>query len=201
MSDPDPIKLAVQQLRRLPGIGQKSATRLVYWMLRAPEGTVRDLAKALEHLDGNIQECAICRTFTVTERCTICASPSRDPNVICVVEHPQDILAFERSGEFRGLYHVLHGAISPLDGITPNDLRVRELLARLKDHDVSEVILATNPTVEGDSTALYLGRLLGPIGLSVTRLAHGISVGTEIEYADAVSLARALQNRTAFGQS
>ena len=201
MSDPDPIKLAVQQLRRLPGIGQKSATRLVYWMLRAPEGTVRDLAAALSHLDGNIQECSTCRTVTVTNQCATCCSPSRDPNIICVVEHPHDILAFERSGEFRGLYHVLHGAISPLDGITPNELRIRELLARLKDRDVKEVILATNPTVEGDSTALYLGRLLDPIGIHVTRLAHGISVGTEIEYADAVSLARALQNRTAFGKS
>ena len=201
MTDPDPIKLAVQQLRRLPGIGQKSATRLVYWMLRAPEGTVRDLAAALSLLDGNIRECKICRTFTVSEICNLCASPNRDPKVICVVEHPQDILAFERSGEYRGYYHVLHGAISPLDGITPNELRIRELLARLKDDDISEVILATNPTVEGDSTALYLGRLLGPIGIHVTRLAHGISVGTEIEYADAVSLARALQNRTAFGKS
>jgi recombination protein RecR len=201
VNNPDPIKLAVQQLRRLPGIGQKTATRLVYWMLRAPEGTVSALASALQNLEGNIRECNTCCTFCVTEQCTICASPGRDRETLCVVEHPQDILAFERSGEIRGLYQVLHGAISPLDGITPNDLRIRELISRLKDKSVNEIILATNPTVEGDSTALYLSRLLEPIGVKVTRLAHGISVGTEIEYADAVSLARALQNRTRFGNT
>ena len=139
-------------------------------MLRAPEGTVSELAKALHDLEGSIRECDICATFCVSERCALCSAPGRDHTLICVVEHPQDILAFERSGEFRGLYHVLHGAI-----------------------------LATNPTVEGDSTALYLSRLLDPIEVKVSRLAHGISVGTEIEYADAISLARALQNRTLFG--
>jgi recombination protein RecR len=195
----DPIQRAVQQLRRLPGIGQKTATRLVYWMLRAPEGTVSELAKALHDLEGSIRECDICATFCVSERCALCSAPGRDHTLICVVEHPQDILAFERSGEFRGLYHVLHGAISPLDGITPDTLRVRELLHRLRDRRITEVILATNPTVEGDSTALYLSRLLDPIEVKVSRLAHGISVGTEIEYADAISLARALQNRTLFG--
>ena len=199
MGAADPIQRAVQQLRRLPGVGQKTATRLVYWMLRAPEGTVSELAAALNNLEGSIRECAVCSTFCVTEQCALCISPGRDQTVICVVEHPQDILAFERSGEYRGRYHVLHGAISPLDGITPDTLRVRELLHRLRDRGITEVILATNPTVEGDSTALYLSRLLDPIEVRVTRLAHGISVGTEIEYADAISLARALQNRTAFG--
>jgi recombination protein RecR len=167
-------------------------------MLRAPEGTVSELAKALHDLEGSIRECAVCSTFCVTERCSLCNSPGRDNTLICVVEHPQDVLAFERCGEYRGLYHVLHGAISPLDGITPDTLRVRELLHRLRDRKITEVILATNPTIEGDSTALYLSRLLEPIEVKVTRLAHGISVGTEIEYADTSSLARALQNRTVF---
>ena len=165
-------------------------------MLRAPEGVVVELAAALSSLNGTIGECTVCCDFTVDEVCTTCSGSSREIGAICVVEQPQDVLAFERSGEFRGRYHVLHGAISPLDGITPEKLRIRQLLERLRDGVVREVILATDPDVEGDATALYLARLLGPLGVKVTRLAHGISVGTEIEYADAVSLARALQNRT-----
>jgi recombination protein RecR len=192
---PDPIRNAVQHLRRLPGIGEKTATRLVYWMLRAPEGLVGELAAALSSLEGAINECTVCCDFTSDEICATCAG-SRETGAICVVEQPQDVRAFERSGEFRGHYHVLHGAISPLDGVTPEKLRIRQLLERLRDGVVQEVILATDPDVEGDATALYLARLLGPLGVKVTRLAHGISVGTEIEYADAVSLARALQNRT-----
>lgn len=196
MTQPDPIKAAVQQLSRLPGIGQKTASRLVYWLLRAPEGTAGDIADALSALGEGVTECGQCRDLGGADPCSICGSPSRQREVICVVEHPQDVAAFERSGEYRGLYHVLHGAISPLDGIGPDALRMRELLARLRDGTVREVIVATDPDVEGDATALYLGRLLQGIDVRVTRLAHGISVGTEIEYADAVSLARALQNRT-----
>ncbi len=191
----DPILLAVQQLRRFPGIGEKTATRLVYWLLRAPEGTAKDMAEALLTLAEGVCECAMCCNLTAQSPCRLCAQEHRSNAVICVVEEPQDVLAFERAGEYRGRYHVLHGAISPLDGITPDQLRVRPLLERLRDGQVTEVILATNATVEGDATALYLARLLQPIGLKVTRPAHGISVGTEIEYADAVSLARALQNR------
>ena len=192
----DPIHLAVQQLRRLPGIGEKTATRLVYWLLRAQPGTAKDIASALAVLEDAVRECRVCCNLTATDPCALCANTSRDLTMICVVEHPQDVLAFERSGEFRGRYHVLHGAISPLDGVTPDKLRIRPLLGRLRDGSVQEVIVATDPDVEGDATALYLGRLLQPLeGLVVTRLAHGISVGTEIEYADAVSLARALQNR------
>ena len=191
----DPIRLAVQQLRRFPGIGEKTATRLVYWLLRAPEGTATDIAAALVALGEGIHECQICCNLTSSDPCSLCANPDRDDQVVCVVEEPQDVLAFERAGEFRGRYHVLHGAISPLDGVTPDSLRIRPLLERLRDGSVTEVILATNPTVEGDATALYLSRLLQPIEVRVTRPAHGISVGTEIEYADAVSLARALQNR------
>jgi recombination protein RecR len=198
-TDPgDPIREAVRQLRRLPGVGEKTATRLVYWLLRAPEGTARQLSDALGRLAAGVQECTVCCDWTSGPRCPVCASHSRDDALICVVEEPQDVLAFERSGEFRGRYHVLHGAISPLDGVTPDTLRIRPLLERLRDGTVHEVILATNPTVEGDATALYLARLLGPLQVRTTRLAHGISVGTEIEYADALSLARALQNRTEF---
>lgn len=183
----------MQQLRRLPGIGEKTATRLVYWMLNAQPGTASAIAEALLHLEEGIQTCSVCCNLTATDPCAICSDGRRQQEIVCVVEHPQDILAFERSGEYRGLYHVLHGAIAPLDGMGPDKLRIRELLARLGQ--VDEVILATDPDVEGDATALYLARLLQPLGVRVTRLAHGISVGTEIEYADAVSLARALQNR------
>lgn len=193
----DPIQVAVQQLRRLPGIGEKTATRLVYWMLNAPEGTPAAIAEALHGLSSGILACSVCCDLTGSDPCARCADPRRDPTVVCVVEHPQDVLAFERSGEFRGRYHVLHGAIAPLDGVTPDRLRIRELLQRLSG--VDEVILATDPDVEGDATALYVARLIKPLGVKVTRLAHGISVGTEIEYADAVSLARALQNRRELG--
>lgn len=162
-------------------------------MLNAQAGTARSIGEALLTLEEGVQICSRCCNLTSTDPCAMCGDTRRQLNIICVVEHPQDILAFERSGEFRGLYHVLHGAIAPLDGMGPDQLHIRELLGRLSD--VDEVILATDPDVEGDATALYLGRLLQPLGVRVTRLAHGISVGTEIEYADAVSLARALQNR------
>ncbi len=194
-STPDPIRRAVQQLSRLPGIGEKTATRLVYWLLRSPSGTIPAIAEALQGLQVGVQECPVCCNFTGRIPCAICASHQRDSSVICVVEQPQDVLAFERSGEFRGRYHVLHGAISPLEGIGPDALRIRPLLERLRDGQVTEVVLATDPDVEGDATALYLARLLQGIPLRITRLAHGISVGTEIEYADASSLARALENR------
>ncbi len=190
----DPIARAVQQLRRLPGIGEKTATRLVYWMLNAPGGVPTAIAEALAALEEGVHTCSTCCNLTAIDPCQLCADRRRDTTVICVVEHPQDVLAFERSGEYRGRYHVLHGAIAPLDGITPDQLRIRELLGRVGD-SVTEVILATDPDVEGDATALYLARLLQPLGARVTRLAHGISVGTEIEYADSVSLARALQHR------
>ena len=198
MSEHDAIRRAVQQLARLPGIGEKTATRLVYWMLRAPEGTPRDIGEALVALEEGVKTCSICCDISATDPCALCASAKRETTTVLVVEHPQDVLAFERSGEYRGRYHVLHGAISPLDGIGADQLRIRELLERLRDSEVEEVSLATDPDVEGDATALYLARLLRDVGVRVTRLAHGISVGTEIEYADARSLARALENRRAF---
>lgn len=195
----DPIHEAVRQLRRLPGIGEKTATRLVYWLLRAPEGTADDIAAALGRLGAEVRACSVCGNLTATDPCAICADSRRDPTVLLVVEHPQDVLAFERSGEVRGRYHVLHGAISPLDGVGPQQLNLKTLLERLRDGTVREVVLATDPDVEGDATALYVARLLHGLGITVSRLAHGISVGTEIEYADTISLARALHNRTPLG--
>lgn len=195
MADVDPIQEAVAQLRRLPGVGTRTATRLVYWLLRAERGTARDIADALRRLGDEVHPCDTCGNFASHAQCHICADPRRDASTIVVVEHPQDVLAFERSGEHRGRYHVLHGAISPLEGIGPNELNLRSLLDRLRDPAMREVIVATDPDIDGDATALYLSRMLAPAGLTVTRLAHGIAVGTEIEYADAVSLARALQNR------
>jgi recombination protein RecR len=168
----------------------------VYWLLRAPDGTIEKLAESLAGLVGNVTECSICCNIGTEEVCSLCKRGCTDEQLLLVIEHPQDVLAFERTGDFAGRYHVLHGAISPLDGITPETLRIRQLLERLRDDTITEVIVATDPDVEGDATALYLSRLLRPIGVKVTRLAHGISVGTEIEYADAVSLSRALQHRT-----
>lgn len=193
----DPIRKAVRQLSRLPGIGEKSATRLVYWMLTQPGDVPAQLAAALRELHETIGECSVCCTLTTRDDdpCALCRRGGRDDAQILVVEHPQDVLAFERTGEFKGRYHVLHGALSPLDGVTPDQLRIRPLLERLRGDAVAEVVLATDPNVEGDATALYLARLIKPIGVKTTRLAHGISVGTEIEYADSVSLARAFEFR------
>ena len=191
----DAIRRTVVQLRRLPGIGDKTATRLVYWLLRAKRGTAGEIAQALALLEEGVRECGVCCNLGSTDPCPLCRSESRDATIVCVVEEPVDVLAFERAGEFRGRYHVLHGALSPLDGVGPDALRIPQLVERLRGGIVREVILATNPTIEGDATALYLGRLLGTLGVRITRLAHGISVGTEIEYADAASLGRALYNR------
>lgn len=193
----NPIKLAVRQLSRLPGVGEKSATRLVYWMLTQPGDVPAQIGQALLDLHETITECSVCCTLTTRDQdpCPLCRRADRERSLILVVEHPQDVLAFERTGEFKGTYHVLHGAISPLDGVTPDQLRIRPLLERLRGDTVREVVLATDPNVEGDATALYLARLIKPIGVRTTRLAHGISVGTEIEYADTVSLARAFEFR------
>jgi len=195
MSESDALREAVRQLRRLPGIGEKTATRLVYWLIRTDEPVANDLATALQRLHEGVKECGVCCDLTSRDPCALCANDKRDSGTVLVVEQPQDVVAFERSGEYRGRYHVLHGAISPLDGVTPDKLRIRPLLERLRDKRVAEVILAMDPDVEGDTTALYLASVLDPLPVKVTRLAHGISVGTEIEYADALSLSRALQNR------
>jgi len=198
----DPIREAVRQLRRLPGVGEKSATRLVYFLLRAEPGTARDIAAALLALDEGVRECSVCCDLTGADPCPICASATRDASTLLVVEHPQDVTAFERAAEHRGRYHVLHGAISPIDGIGPDRLKIRELLARVDEQAaegsrIEEVIIATNPTLEGEATAMYLNeRLEGHVG-SVTRIARGLPVGGDLEYADDVTLIRALQGRRA----
>jgi recombination protein RecR len=189
----DPIRRTVLALSRFPGIGEKTAQRLTWWLMRADSELVDELSDAIGSLQGSIVECDACGILSSDNPCKICADPHRNRTVICVVERPQDVQAIDRSGEYRGLFHVLHGALSPLDGIGPDQLRIQSLLTRLDG--VEEIILATDPDVEGDTTALYLARLLSPLGLRTSRLAHGIAVGTEIEYADRLSLMRALENR------
>ncbi len=181
----------------MPGIGLKSAQRLAYAVISRSDEEVERFANALLSAKRDIHFCPCCQNLTELDLCPICADSQRDHSLVCVVEGPKDVSALERTGEYQGLYHVLHGLISPIDGITPDKLRIRELLARLKGGEVQEVIMATNPTVEGDATAMYLAQLLEPLGIKVTRLAFGLPVGGTLEYADEVTLFRALENRTA----
>jgi recombination protein RecR len=192
---PPVVARLIELLQRLPGIGPKTAQRLAFHILKQPAGAVRDLAEALVDVKARVVHCSRCFTVTDEDPCRICADPARDAGLLCVVEEPNDLVAMERTGEYRGHYHVLLGALSPLDGIGPDELKVRELLARLEADQVREVILATNPNVEGDATALYLARLLRPLGLRVTRIARGLPVGGDLEYADEVTLSRALEGR------
>ena len=192
---PEPVARLIEALQRLPGIGPKTAQRLTFFLLKRPVEEVRELAAALLGLKERIVSCGTCFNVTDEDPCRICRDPARDGRVICVVEEPNDLLAMERTGEFRGRYHVLLGALSPLDGIGPEDLKVRELLARIEAGGVAEVILATNPNVEGEATALYLARLLRPLGVRVTRIARGLPVGGDLEYADQVTLSKALEGR------
>lgn len=183
-------------LTRLPGIGKKSALRVAYYLLKADESFSASLADRVRDLKGSIRFCSICGSYTEEDPCPVCSSPARERGLLCVVEQPQDVVTIEASREFRGLYHVLGGLISPLDGVGPEDLRIDELVARCGTGEVAEVVVATNPTVEGDTTALYLRRLLEPSGVPVTRLATGIPVGGDLEYADRLTLARSFRGRT-----
>jgi recombination protein RecR len=192
---PPAVGRLIEALQRLPGIGPKTAQRLAFHLLKQPEGLVRELAEALVDLKVRIVHCSRCFNVTDVDPCRICADPVRDGHLLCVVEEPNDLLAMERTGEYRGHYHVLLGALSPLDGIGPDELKVRELLTRIEGDQVREVILATNPNVEGDATAIYLAKLLRPLGVRVTRIARGVPVGGDLEYADEVTLARALEGR------
>jgi recombination protein RecR len=185
----------VDELGRLPGIGPKSAQRIAFYLLATDPADVRRLVNALTEVKDKIRFCAICGNVAQEERCRICRDPRRDPAVICVVEEPKDVVAIERTREFRGRYHVLGGAISPIEGVGPDDLRIRELMPRLADGQVTEVILATDPNLEGEATATYLARLLKPMGLRITRLASGLPVGGDLEYADEVTLGRAFEGR------
>ena len=191
-----PLEVLLEQFEKLPGIGYKTAQRLAYYMLRAPKEEAEAFCKAILEAREKVHYCKICCNLTDQEICPVCQSDSRDKSVICVVEDPKDVMAFERLQEYRGLYHVLHGLISPLNGIGPESIRIKELLQRLQSGDVREIIMATNPTIEGEATAMYLSKLLKPLGFKVSRLAFGIPIGGELEYADNVTLNRALENRT-----
>lgn len=185
----------IEEFAKLPGIGPKSAQRLAFYLLKAPPEVARNLSRAIIEARDKIHHCACCGTLTDTDTCHICANQERDRTAICVVQEPRDMIAMEKSRGFRGLYHVLHGALSPMEGIGPEDIRIRELLQRLEEGEVREIILATNPNVEGDATALYLAGLLRPLGIKTTRIAHGLPVGAYLEYADEVTLQKALEGR------
>jgi recombination protein RecR len=188
----------IAELNRLPGIGPKSAQRLAYYLLRAPEEQARLLAEAILSVKQKTKLCSVCLNITDTDPCLICRSDHRDRSKICIVEQPQDILALEHTKTYNGLYHVLHGAISPTEGVGTEDIRIKELMKRLEGGKVSEVILATNPTLEGETTAMYLSKQILPLGIKVTRLARGLPFGTELEYADDVTLTRAIEGRQEF---
>jgi recombination protein RecR len=193
-----PIDKLIHALSRLPGIGEKTATRLAFFILQQNPDYAQELAQALGELHQKVGFCSQCQNITQEDPCSICANPARDNSLLLVVESPQDLLAVEKSQSYRGKYHVLHGVISPLDGVTPEDLKITELLERVKGGGIREVILGTNPDVEGEATALYLAKLLRPLGLKVTRLASGMPVGSGIEYLDPLTLQKALEGRTSF---
>jgi recombination protein RecR len=192
---PEPVTKLIEAFAQLPGIGPKTASRLTFYLLRRPVEQSEGLANALRDLKQKIVFCRSCFNITEENPCAVCRDEARDRSVICVVEEPLDVLAIERTGEYHGLYHVLHGAISPVEGIGPDELRIAELLARLRAQPAREVLLATNPNLEGEATSMYLARLLQPLGVRVTRLARGLPVGGDLEYADAVTLSRALEGR------
>jgi recombination protein RecR len=192
---PDPLARLVEQLQKLPGIGAKGAQRLAFHILKNPRDEAERLCEAIRDVKERVTYCSTCNNITEADPCAFCTSPSRDQRLICVVEEPQNVSVVEKTREFRGLYHVLMGVLSPLQGVGPDDLKIKSLLARVANGGVEEVILATNPTVEGEATALYLARLLKPLGVRVTRIAMGIPVGSDLEYTDEVTMARAMEGR------
>lgn len=192
---PRAVERLIEALNRLPGIGPKTSSRLTFFLLRVPKEQALELAEAVRQLREQVVHCSICGNITESDPCPICSSDARDHTLICVVEEPLDVLALERTRQYHGLYHVLHGAISPVEGIGPEELRIRELLTRVKSGNVHEVLLATNPNLEGEATAMYIAQQILPLGIRVTRLARGLPVGGDLEYADAVTLAQALEGR------
>ncbi|MGM8215738.1 recombination mediator RecR [Bacillaceae bacterium W0354] len=192
---PEPISKLVDSFTKLPGIGPKTAVRLAFFVLNMEEDDVIDFAKALVNAKRELTHCTVCGHITDTDPCSICSDQDRDESVICVVQDPKDVIAMEKMRDYRGRYHVLHGAISPMDGIGPEDINVPSLLERLKNEEVEELILATNPNVEGEATAMYISRLVKPSGIRVSRIAHGLPVGGDLEYADEVTLSKALEGR------
>lgn len=192
---PEPLAKLIDSFSRLPGVGPKTAGRLAFHVLRMKEEDVIEFAKALVNVKRNLHYCSVCCNITDVDPCRICQDKSRDGSTICVVQEPKDLVAMERTKEYNGYYHVLHGAISPMEGIGPDEIRIADLLKRLSDERVQELILATNPNIEGEATAMYLSRLVRPFGLKVTRIAHGLPVGGDLEYADEVTLTKALEGR------
>lgn len=192
---PTPVRKLIESFERLPGIGPKTAQRLTFYLLHVPQGQLNEFSEALATLKKNTVLCSICLNVSDKDPCSICSDRSRDKSIICIVEQPLDVLALEKTGDYKGVYHVLHGAISPLNNIGPDELHLRELLPRLKNSEVEEVILATNPNMEGEATAMYIAKLITPLGIKVTRLAHGLPVGADLEYADEVTLSRAIEGR------
>lgn len=195
MQYPEPIAKLIDSFMKLPGIGPKTAVRLAFHVLKMKDEDVLEFGKALVNAKRELIHCSVCQNITDRDPCYICSDPSRDRSVICVVQDAKDVNAMERTREYRGLYHVLHGAISPVEGIGPEDIKVAELLERLKDESVKELILATDPNVEGEATAMYIARLVKPVGIKTTRIAHGLPVGGDLEYADEVTLSKALEGR------
>lgn len=195
MSLPTPLTELVEQLRRLPGVGAKGAQRLAFHILKTPREDAERLCEAIRGVKDRVTYCSVCNNITDTDPCVFCSSPSRDGRVICVLEEPQNVSVVEKTGGFKGAYHVLMGVLSPLQGVGPDDLKIKGLLARVGAGQVEEVILATSPTVEGEATALYLARLLKPLGVKVTRIAMGLPVGSDLEYADEITMTRAMEGR------
>lgn len=191
----EPMAKLIEHFRSLPGIGSKTAVRLAYHVLDMSESDARALAQAIINAKQKVGFCSRCFNLSDTDPCSICSDAKRNHSLICVVEQPKDVMAMERMRDYQGVYHVLHGVLSPMEGIGPEDIRIKELLLRLQDQDVKEVIVATNPNIEGEATAMYLAKLLKPLGIKVTRIAHGLPVGGDLEYADEVTLAKAMENR------
>lgn len=202
MQIPKPVKNLIESFEKLPGIGPKTAQRLTFYLLHVPQGMLEEFAAALVNLKKNTVECSLCHNVSETDPCHICSSPERDHSLVCVVEQPLDVLAFERAGKYQGVYHVLHGAISPLNNIGPDEIKIKELIKRVQENaEISEVILATNSNMEGEATAMYIARELKvqSAKLKITRLAHGLPIGGDVEYADEVTLQRALEGRRDYG--
>ena len=191
----DPVTNLIEELRRLPGVGSKLAQRLAFHIINMPKEKVYKLSDTIKYARDNIKYCSVCCNLSDSDPCPICSSTKRNKEVIMVVEDPRDMAAYERTKEFKGVYHILHGAISPMTGIAPSDLKIRELISRLSDESIKEVILATNPNVEGEATAIYISKLIKPLGVKVTRIANGVPVGGDLEYVDEITLSRALEGR------
>ncbi|MBO4941579.1 MAG: recombination protein RecR [Clostridia bacterium] len=190
-----PLQNLIEEFQKLPGIGSKTAQRLAYHVLNLPKESAQKFANAIVDAKEKISYCKICQNFSDKDICSVCKNPARDKGVICVVENPRDVIQMEKTNEFKGTYHVLHGAISPMDNIGPEDIRIKELMTRIAEEKVSEVIMATNPNLEGETTAMYISKLIKPFGVKVTRIAHGVPVGGELEFADEMTLAKAIQWR------